>query len=191
MWRFPVKIFLIVVIVFVVGGIVLILTSYRYLLKPESLVKSTIESHVDIGLKSVHHVALKEGKKLWDLKTESVQRINAQNYVSPLTLTLYPNAGSPIALKARQGIVKDNKDIEISGNIVIRQPPWQFVCHSLSYSYTRHEIVGQENIAITGQGVTITANAMYYDLSCGQLTIEDSVSLTVTEPTALETGNYK
>jgi hypothetical protein len=40
--------------------IVFILTSYRYWLKPGSLVDSQIESHIDIGLKTVHNVALKK-----------------------------------------------------------------------------------------------------------------------------------
>jgi LPS export ABC transporter protein LptC len=191
MWRFPIKILLILIIIFVAGGIVLILTSYRYWLKPESLVNSTIESNIDIGLKEIHHVALKKGKKLWDLTSESVQRINGQNNVTPLSLTFYPNAGDPIALKARHGIVNDNKDIHIVGDIVIKQALWQFVCDDLKYSYTRHEIIGNNNIAVTGRGLTITAKSMYYDLSSGQLTIKDSVSLTVTEPTALESGFLK
>jgi len=189
MWRFPVKIILIVVIVFVVGGIVYILTSYRYFIKPENIVDSTIKSHIDIGLKTVHHVALKNGNKIWDLTSESVQRMNSQNHVSPLTLTFYQDSGKPIALNARHGIVKDNKDIEISGNIIITQAPWQFVCDALSYSYTRNEIFGKKNIAITGRGLTITAKAMDYDLSSGQLTINGAVSLTVTDITAIEMGH--
>jgi len=191
MWRFPVRIFLIVVIILIVGGIVLILTSYRYWLKPGSLVDSQIESHIDIGLKTVHNVAIKNGNKLWDLTSESIQRINAQNHVSPLTLTMYPHSGNPIALNAEHGTVYDNKNIEINGDIVIKQPPWQFVCDSLIYSYTRHEIYGKNNIAVTGCGLTITAKAMYYDLSCGKLTITDSVSLTVTDPTAIKMGHSK
>jgi LPS export ABC transporter protein LptC len=189
MWRFPVKIILIVIIVFVLGGIFYILTSYRYLLKPEILEDSSIESHIDVGLKTVHHVALKNGKKLWDLTSESVQRINSQNHVSPLTLTFYQHSGNPITLYASHGTVKDNNDIEISGNILIKQLPWQFVCDTLSYSYTRHEIFGKNNIAITGRGLTITAEAMNYDLSSGQLTIKDAVSLSVSETTALEMGH--
>jgi LPS export ABC transporter protein LptC len=191
MWRVPVKIILVVVIFFVVGGIILILTSYRYWLKPESLVNSNIESHIDIGLKTVHHVALKKGIKLWDLTSESVQRIDAQNHVTPLTLTFYPHTGKPIMLNAGHGTVKDNKDIEINGNIIIKQPPWQFVCDSITYSYSQHEIAGKNNIAITGRGLTITAKAMNYDLSSGQLTINESVCLTLTEPASFETGHSK
>jgi LPS export ABC transporter protein LptC len=185
MWRFPVRIILVVVIVFVVGGMILILTSYKYWLKSESLVDSEIESHIDIGLKSVHHVALKKGKKLWDLTSDSVQRIESQNHVSPLTLTFYPHTGKPIALSASHGTIKDNKNIEINGNIIIKQPPWQFVCDSVTYSYTQHEIMGHNNIAITSSGLTITAKAMNYHLSSGELTIMDSVTLTLTEPPSI------
>jgi LPS export ABC transporter protein LptC len=191
MWRLPVKILLVVVIVFVVGGMILILTSYRYWLKPESLVNSKIESHIDIGLKTVHHVALKKGKKLWDMTSDSVQRIEAQNHVAPLTLTFYPHTGNPIALNAGHGTVKDNKNIEITGNIIIKQLPWLFVCDSITYSYTQHEIFGENNLAITGRGLTITAKSMTYNLSSGDLIINDYVSLTLTEARSLEMGHSK
>jgi LPS export ABC transporter protein LptC len=191
MWRFSVKIFLIITIVIVVGGIICILTSYRYLFHHEQQIDSSIESHIDIGLKKVHHVAIKSGKKLWDLSSESVQRFNAKNHVSPLTLTMYPHSGKTIELTAGHGTVNDNKNIEIEDNILIKQPPWQFVCDSLIYSYTRHEIIGKNNIAITGCGLTITAKAMFYNLSDDKLTIADSVSLTVTQPTEIDKRHSK
>jgi len=191
MWRFSLKIVLIVIIGLVVGGMVFILTSYRYLFNSKNLIDSPIESHIDIGLKAVHHVAIKNGKKLWDLSSESVQRINAQNHISPLTLTLYPNSGKAITLTAVHGTVHDNKNIEIKEDILIKQPPWEYVCDSLIYSYTRHEIIGTNNIAITGYGLTITAKAMYYNLSDGQLTLSDSVALTITDPREIDIRHSK
>jgi len=191
MWRAPVKIFLFAVILIIVCGMVLLLTSYRYWLKPKNLMDSQIESHIDIGLNSVHHVAVRNGHKLWDLSSESVHRIKAENYVSPLTLTVYPYIGDPITLNAKNGIVYDNKNIKITEDIVVKQSPWKFVCDSLMYYYTRHEIIGKQNIAITGCGLTITAKAINYDLSSGLLTVTESVGITISEPNSIHTGYSK
>jgi len=179
MWRSPVRIILIVVIVMVAGGIVLILSSYRYMVNTVNLVDTTIEQQIDIGLKTVHHVAVKNGKKLWDIHSETIQRVNGQSHFSPLTVTFFPHTGDAITLTGAHGIANDNKNIEIKGDIIITQGPWQLICDSLEYSYSQHDIIGKNHIAVTGSGMTLTANAMHYDLSNGQMTIMDDVTLTV------------
>ncbi|KPA19498.1 protein containing DUF1239 [Candidatus Magnetomorum sp. HK-1] len=186
MWRIHIRILLILVIISVVGGIVFVLTIYRYGVKPENLGISQIESHVDIGLQTVRNVAVKNGKKLWDLQSESVQRISSQSYFSPLTVTFFPNTGNIIELVSKNGCVKDNKNIEIKGHIVIRQPPWQITCDELSYSYTQHGISGKNNVSVKGPGMTMTAKSMHYDLSTHQVTIEEAVALTFTKALMLK-----
>jgi len=179
MWRISLRIILILVIAAVIGGMIVILASYRYWLKPSRLMESKIESHVDIGLKKVHHVAMKNGRKLWDLHTSSVSRILDQSHFSPLTVTLYPHTGNPITMTGEHGYVTDNKNIEVSGNIRIKQPPWNFLCNSLTYSFTRHHAIGRDHIAVTGNGITMTAETLHYDLSSGVLTMSSTVALTV------------
>ncbi|MBF0452728.1 MAG: LPS export ABC transporter periplasmic protein LptC [Candidatus Magnetomorum sp.] len=180
MWRIHVRIVLILIILTVAGGIVFVLTNYRYLLKPENMPISQMTSHVDIGLQTVHHVAVKNGKKQWELQSDDVQRISSDSFFSPLTVTFFPNTGDPIGVSSEKGCVKDNKNIEINGHIVISQPPWTISCDALIYSYTHHKITGNNNIAITGPGMMMTANALHYDLSSGQVTVQDSIELTVT-----------
>ena len=186
MWRIHIRIFFILVIISVVGGIAIVLTFYRYGANPENLGISKIESHVDIGLQKVHHVAVKNGKKLWDLQSESVQRVSSQSFFSPLTVTFFPDVGNLIGLISQKGCVKDNKNIEINGHVVISQPPWQITCEELTYSYTRHDIMGKKNVSVKGPGLTMLADSMYYDLNTHQVTIEEAIELTLTQVKGLK-----
>jgi LPS export ABC transporter protein LptC len=185
MWRIHIRIILIIIIITVISGIIFVLTSYRYLSKPESINLSKLATNVDIGLQTVHHVAVKDGKKKWDLQSESVQHVSSDSFFSPLTLTFFPNKGEAIDLLSDRGCVKDNKNIAIIGNIVIKQSPWTISCEELIYSYTNDDISAKNNISISGPGVKLTANALSYDLSTNVVTITNDVSITMTQTKAL------
>jgi len=179
MWRIHVRIILIVVIFTVVGGIVFVLTSYRYLSKPEKMNLTKITSTVDIGLQEVHHVAVKNGKKQWELQSETVQRISGESFFSPLTLTFFPNNSEPIKLFSKKGCVSDNKNIEITDHITIKQSPWTISCEEVFYSYTDHSITAKKDISLTGPEMVLSANSVNYNLNTGSLIIQEAVSLTV------------
>ena len=140
------KIFLLAVILLAVGMIVSVFIGYRQVSNAPELLLSSIKEGANLSLGKIRQTATRDGKKEWSLEADSANYMEAENKVDlkNLSVIYYLEDNREVYLEADRGILQtDTNDIEFSGNVVIRNEPYQMKTEHLrlrtqaAYHYLR------------------------------------------------------
>lgn len=117
-------------------------------------------------LGKVSHTATRDGVKEWSLEAESAQILEEENRVvlSQLSVVFFTKEGE-VFLTARKGLLQtDTKDIEVTGNVVVKNEGYRLESEKLQYERRRHVLLTNEPVEITGESSRLTADSMAFDL---------------------------
>ena len=176
------KIFLIATIFVTLGGVIGIYIGF----KPETQITESIPQSVEpdatLSIGKIHQTATRNGKKEWSLEADSADYIekNNQMILKDLKVVFFLKDNSEINLKADQGILEiDSNDIEVSGNVVLKNNVYHLATEKLMYTNDRRVLYSNVPATIFSTSIQLTADSMTFDLNSKKLTLEGSVETTV------------
>jgi LPS export ABC transporter protein LptC len=176
------SIFLLVVILLTVGMIVSVFIGYRQVSNAPELLFTSIKDGANLSLGKIRQTSTRDGKKEWSLEADSANYMESEKKVElkNLSVIYFLEDNREVYLKADQGILQtDTNDIEVSGNVVIRNEEFQMKTEHLNYEHDRRIIICDQSIRVLGQGGELTAESAEYDLNADKVVLKGNVVATV------------
>ena len=176
------SIFLLILILSAVGMIVSVFIGYRQISTAPELLLTSIKEGANLSLGKIRQTATRDGIKEWSLEADSANYMEAENKIDlkKLAVIYFLEDNREVYLEADQGILQtDTNDIEVSGNVVIRNDEYQMKTEHLNYDHGQRIIVCDQSIRIWGQDGEIKAESAEYDLSADKIVLKGNVVATV------------
>ena len=97
-----------------------------------------------------------------------------------LLVTFYLKDNSEVTLTADRGVLNtESNDIEVSGNVVVKNNQYRMLTESLSYIHDKRVLYSKSPVTIAGTSARLAANRLSMDLNSKKLTLEGSVETTL------------
>ena len=184
MYQKKLKVFLISLIFLTFGVILLVFLQYRQVLEKNDSPVSIGKSDANIIIGKAHQTATRNGIKEWSLDAASVDYIdkNSKAVFKDLSVTFYLKDGTMVYITANQGILKtDSNDMEIYGNVVVRNKDYKLKCENLYYKHDKRIIFSKTPVNLTGDSLELVADSMSLDLNTEKASFEGKVKGTFSE----------
>ena len=188
MYQKKLKVFLISLIFLTFGVILLVFLQYRQVLEKNDSPVSIGKSDANIIIGKAHQTATRNGIKEWSLDAASVDYMdkNSKAVFKDLSVTFYLKDGTMVYITANQGILKtDSNDMEIYGNVVVRNKDYKLKCENLYYKHDKRIIFSKTPVNLTGDSLELVADSMSLDLNTEKASFEGKVKGTFSEQFAL------
>ena len=99
-----------------------------------------------------------------------------------LKVVFFLKDNSEINLKADQGVLKiDSNDIEVSGNVVLKNQEYNLVTEKLAYAHDQRLLHSNTPATIFSRSTQLTADSMALDLNAKKLTLEGRVETIINQ----------
>ena len=172
------KIFLVAIIFLSLGVISAVFIGYRLILNKEDKFISSLHSKANISIDKVYQTATRDGIKEWSLEAKSAYYIDAtkQANLQDVIVTFFLKDGGKVYLTADQGILKtDSNDIEVTGDVVVRNETYRLTTKKLNYEHTKRIIFSKVPVEIVGDSLNLAADSMSFDLNTKKTMLEGNV----------------
>jgi LPS export ABC transporter protein LptC len=176
------KIFLMATIFVTLAGVIGIYIGFKPETQIAESIPQSVEPEATLSIGKIHQTATRDGKKQWSLEADSANYIekNNQMILKDLKVVFFLKDNSEINLKADQGTLEiDSNDIEVSGNVVLKNNEYHLVTEKLMYANDRRVLYSNVPATIFSTSIQLTADSMTFDLNSKKLTLEGSVETTV------------
>jgi len=178
------KLILLSVIVSALGIILAVFITNRNSLENDGHIVSDMRSKANISIGKAHQTAIKNGIKEWNLEAASVNYMgdNNQAIFQDLFITFYLKDKSQVYLTANKGILNiDSNDMEIFGNVVIKNTTYRLKTENLFYRHNRRIIFSKVPVTVTGAAFELAADSMSLNLNTNKTIFEGKVQGTLSE----------
>jgi LPS export ABC transporter protein LptC len=178
MYRKKLKIFLSSLIVLTVGGIVFVFLQYRHVLGNRERPVSINQNNANVSIGRAHQTATRNGIKEWSLDAASADYVDKESKAvfKDLSVTFYLKDETRVYITANQGILKtDSNDMEIYGNVVVRNKDYKLKCENLYYNHDRRIIFSKVPVNLKGNSFELVADSMSLDLNTDKALFEGKV----------------
>jgi len=172
------KFFLISLIFLTFGVVLIVFLQYRHVLEKNDSPVSIGQSKANISIGKAHQTATRDGRKEWSLDAASADYMdkNSQAIFKDLSVTFYLKDETKVYITANQGILKtDSNDMEIFGNVVIRNKDYKLRCENLYYKHDERIIFSKVPVNITGDSFELVADSMSLNLNTNKALFEGKV----------------
>ena len=183
-YRKKLKFFLISLIFLAFGVILIVFVQYRHVLEKNDIPFSFGQSKANISIGKAHQTATQNGRKEWSLDAASADYMDedSQAIFKDLSVTFYLKDETMVYITANQGILKtDSNDMEIYGNVVVKNKDYKLKCENLYYKHDQRIIFSKVPVNITGNSFEIAADSMSLDLNTNKALFEGKVKGTFSE----------
>jgi len=172
-------------VIFVGLGVTLaVFISHRRMLGKEKHIVSDIRNNANISIGKAHQTATRNGIKEWNLDAASVNYMVKKNQAifQDLSITFYLKNKTQVYLTANKGILKiDSNDMEILGNVVIKNSTYRLKTENLFYRHNQRIIFSKVPVKVSGAAFNLVANSMSLNLNTNKTMFEGKVQGTLRE----------
>ena len=178
------KIFLISLIFLTFGVVLVVFLQYRHVLEKNDISVSIGLSKANISIGKAHQTATRNGIKEWSLDAASAEYMdkNSQAIFKDLSMTFYLKDETKVYITANQGVLKtDSNDMEIYGNVVVRNKNYKLRCENLYYEHDKRIIFSKVPVNITGDSFELAADSMSLNLNTDKALFEGKVKGTFSD----------
>jgi len=178
------KIFLTSLIFLIFAVILVVFLRYRHFLEKNDTSVSISESKANISIGKAHQTATRNGRKEWSLDATSADYMDKdqQAIFKDLSVTFYLKDETKVYITANQGILKtDSNDMEIHGNVVVRNKDYKLRCENLYYKHDKQILFSKVPVNITGDSFELAADSMSLNLNTNKALFEGKVKGTFSE----------
>jgi LPS export ABC transporter protein LptC len=178
------KLILLSAIVSALGITLAVFITHRNSLDKKGHVGSDLRSKANISIGKAHQTAIKNGIKEWNLEAASVNYMVEKNQAifQDLFITFYLKDKSQVYLTGNKGILNiDSNDMEISGNVVIKNAEYHLKTENLFYRHNRRIIFSKVPVTVTGAAFELAADSMSLNLNTNKTMFEGKVQGTLRE----------
>jgi LPS export ABC transporter protein LptC len=177
-----IKIFLLATMFITLGGVIAYYIVFKQDSKAPELIPESVEPDATLSIGKIRQTATRKGKKEWSLEARSAHYVDktGQMVLKDLVVTFFLNDKSEIILAADQGmLITDSNDIEVSGNVVVKNKEYRLLTESLSYAHDKRVLYSNAPVKITGTSARLAADSISLDLNNKKLTLEGGVETTL------------
>jgi LPS export ABC transporter protein LptC len=178
------KFFLISIIIILLGIIIAFFLTYRNILDETAGLKPAIQSTAKMSLGKLHHTATRDGVIEWSLDASSAKLLDEkkQLILDDLSVVFYMKDGENAYLTAEKGCLHtDSNDIEVAGNVVVKNENYVFKTEKLNYEHTRRILFSNVSVEISSDSEKLTADSISFDLKTKKTMLEGNVKGTFSE----------
>jgi lipopolysaccharide export system protein LptC len=178
------KFFLISIIIISLGIIIAVFSTYRNILDETAGLKSAIQSAAKMSLGKVHHTATRDGVIEWSLDASSAKLLDEkkQLILDDLSVVFYMKDGEKAYITAEKGFLHtDSSDIEVAGNVVVKNDNYVLKTEKLNYEHTRRILFSNVFVEISSDSEKLTADSISFDLNTKKTMLEGNVKGTFSE----------
>ncbi len=172
------KFFLISIIIILLGIIIAVFLTYRNILDETAGLKSAIQSAAKMSLGKLHHTATRDGIIEWSLDASSAKLLDEkkQLILDDLSVVFYMKDGKKAYLTAEKGFLHtESNDIEVAGNIVVKNNNYVLKTEKLNYEHTRRILFSNVFVEISSDSEKLTADSISFDLNTKKTMLEGNV----------------
>jgi len=170
------------VILVTVGTVVSVFIGYQRVSNVPDLLLDSIKDGANLSLGKIRQTATRDGIKEWSLEAGSALYIENEKkaVLKDLFITYFLKDRSEVYIEAEQGILQtDTNDIEVSGNVVIRNESYQVKTRRLIYEHERRLIISNDPVYISGDDVELSAATLKYDLNANKIVLTGNVEAAI------------
>ena len=178
------KIILLATIVIALGTVIAIYIQFR---SDANLVQREMESKepaATLSVNKIQQTATRDGIKEWSLEASSGHYLDKtrQLLLKDVKVTFFLKDQSEIILIADQGTLNtDTSNIEVSGNVVLKNNEYRLLTENLSYVHDQRVLYSKTPVRISGASAELAAESLSFDLDTKRLTLEGGVATTIDE----------
>ena len=176
-----IKIFLLATIFIALGGVIGIYIGFQQDSKVSESSPESVEPDATFSIGRIHQTATRKGNKEWSLEASSGHYVDktSQMILKDLMVTFFLNDKSEIILAADKGILNtDSNDIEVSGNVVVKNKEYKLLTERLNYAHNKRVLYSTTPVTISGPSARLTADTISFDLNTKKVILEGSVETT-------------
>ena len=162
-----IKLALLAVVLLMFGIIIAVFVGYRKESGNDDPKPSTPQEEATVAIGKVHQTATRDGKPAWRLDAGSVRFVEDQKeaFFKDISIVFFLETGEKIYLTANEGVVKtDSKDIEVNGDVVIRNEDYRLKTETIFYRHEERIITSKVPVEISGESFSLAADTMQIDL---------------------------
>jgi LPS export ABC transporter protein LptC len=170
---------LVLILILALGAPVALFVIYHHTTEDPKIILEVIKSEADMVFKNVEQTAIRNGINEWRLKARAAYLIESQKkmVLEKPKVEFFLENGNNVYLTAQKGVLKiDNKDILVSGNVVVTQNSYTLKTKQLMYKHGQRQLFTQNSVKITGSRFNLTAGSMNIDLTQNQALFENDVT---------------
>ena len=170
------------VILVTVGTVVSVFIGYQKVSNVPDLLLDSIKDGANLSLGKIRQTATRDGIKEWSLEAGSALYIENEKkaVLKNLFITYFLKDRSEVYIEAEQGILQtDTNDIEVSGNVVVRNESYQLKTRRLTYEHERRLIISNDPVHISGDDVELSAATLKYDLNANKIVLRGNVEAAI------------
>ena len=178
------KLILLSVIFVGLGVTLVVFTSHRRMLGKDKNIVSNIKNNANISIGKAHQTATRNGIKEWNLDAASVNYMVKKNQAifQDLSITFYLKNKTEVYLTANRGILNiDSNDMEIFGNVVVKNSTYRLKTENLFYKHNQRIILSKVPVQVSGAALNLVADSMSLNLNTNKLMFEGKVQGTLRE----------
>jgi LPS export ABC transporter protein LptC len=178
------KLILLSVILVGLGVTLAVFISHRRILGKQKNIVSDIRNNANISIGKAHQTATRNGIKEWNLDAASVNYMVKKNQAifQDLSITFYLKNKTEVSLTANKGILKiDSNDMEILGNVVVKNSIYRLKTENLSYRHNQRIIFSKVPVKVSGAAFNLVADSMSLNLNTNKTMFEGKVQGTLRE----------
>lgn len=155
-----------------------VFSTYRNILDETAGLKSVIQSAAKMSLGKLHHTATRDGVIEWNLDASSAKLLDGKNQLvlDDLSVVFYMKDGEKAYLTAEKGLLHtDSNDVEVDGNVVIKNNNYVLKTEKLNYEHTRRILFSNVSVEISSDSEKLTADSISFDLNTKKTMLEGNV----------------
>jgi len=178
------KFFLISLIFLTFGVVLIVFLQYRHVLEKNDISVSIGLSKANISIGKAHQTATRNGIREWSLDAASAEYMdkNSQAIFKDLSMTFYLKDETKVYVTANKGVLKtDSNDMEIYGNVVVRNKDYELKCENLYYKHDKRILFSKVPVNITGASFVLAADSMSLNLNTDKALFEGKVKGTFSD----------
>ncbi|MBN1841155.1 MAG: LPS export ABC transporter periplasmic protein LptC [Deltaproteobacteria bacterium] len=177
-----IRIVLFCVICVMLFGLGIGMFRFHHLKKEPEAALSLLPEDSDIGLNRVHHTATRYGVREWVLDAESARYQKQENktILKRVSVTFFLKDGKTVHLTGSEGVLlTDTKDMEISGDVVVRSSSNELKTERLYYDHKSRSISTDTPVVVSGEGIYLTGASMAFSFDTEQAMVSGGVKTVV------------
>ncbi len=162
-----IRLALLAVVLLMFGIIIAVFVGYRKESRNDDPKPSILQEEATVAIGKVHQTATRDGKPAWRLDAGSVRFVEDKKeaFFEDISIVFFLETGEKIYLSANEGILKtDSKDIEVNGDVVIRNADYRLKTETIFYRHEERIITSKVPVEISGESFNLAADTMQIDL---------------------------
>lgn len=164
--------------------VVAVFMGYRRMLSSNAHHLSVSHGEAKMSINKFHQVSTRNGIKEWILDAGSARYIDPakQAVLEDISAIFFLKNNRTASLSADNGVLQtESSDIEVTGNVVVKNRDFSLTTESLRYSHGERLIRSRVPVRMTGRQFHFTAESMSFDLRSNRTTLSGNVEGTIGE----------